>query len=113
MRRISSLASTLSSMKLLRAAEVNTLGSTAFGIGDVIRLTATRLPYKTVIAASPCPATRILPELSTVATRSSLLLNLAQRVTSSACPSLYQARTIIGIWSSGFKTAACGNTSSF
>src|SRR5260370_17796142 len=81
MRRLSSLLSTLSSMKLLRAAEVNTLGSTAFGIGEVIRPTATRFPYKTVIAPSPGPATRAFPVLSTAPLRPPLLLALPQPAT--------------------------------
>ena len=45
------------------------------------------------------------------ATRSSLLLNLAQRVTSSAWPSEYQARTTICSVSFGLRTAAGGKTS--
>src|SRR5262245_15492935 len=92
MRSSCSFFRTRSSTKLFRGTPVNTLGSSVLGNGDVIRQAATRLENKTLIAASPWPATVTNPSLPTVATRSSLLENRAQLVTSSERPSPYQAR---------------------
>src|SRR4051794_36848888 len=110
-RRASSFFSTNSSMKLCRAAEANTLASTALGNGEATRHEATRLEYQRVMAVSPYPPTRTLPSGSTVATRSSLLLNLTQCVTSSVWPSEYQARTTSWRLSFGLSVALGGNTS--
>src|SRR6516225_11334165 len=110
--RLSSFLRMSPSMKLLRVAAANSFGSGRAGSGEAMRLTATRLEYQTVTAASPWPATVTLPSALTAATRSSLLENLAQRVTSSAWPSEYQARTSTCSVSFGFSTAAAGSTSS-
>ena len=112
MRSASSFFSTRSSTKLCRGDPANTFGSTGVFCGATIVVAATRLEYRTLMAASPWPSTLTLPSASTLATSSSLLENLAQWVTSALWPSAYQARTTICSASLGLSTAAAGNTSS-
>ena len=75
-------------MKLRFGAAVNTASSTLFANGTVTVAVTTRLPNSTAIAVSPAPITATAPSSSTVATVSSLLVYLAQWVTSSTAPSL-------------------------
>jgi hypothetical protein len=86
-RSACSFFSANSSMKLCRGAEAKTFGLTSLGKGTVTRAAATLLEYQTLTATSPGPWIVTLPSRLTPATISSLLENLAQRVTSSILPS--------------------------
>ena len=106
-----SFVSTSPSMKFARGARAYAAASMWFGNGDVMRAVTISLRYHAEMAASPAPVTFATPSSLTVATAPSLLENLAQRVTSSACPSEKCARTTSGCSSPGFSRAVGGNTS--
>ena len=110
MPRPFSFARFFSSMKFFRGASAKTRGSGGFAEGTLIVVRPTRLAYQTVTDASPRPSTVARPAASTRTTVSSVLANLAQRVTSADRPSEYVARTRIGWMSPGRNRAESGKT---
>ena len=82
-RKEASFARLCASIRLFRVAVVKTRGSSVVSAGAVTVMRPTRLANQTETNASPRPVTLSRPASSTATTESSVVLNLAQWVTSS------------------------------